>query len=223
MTASSAWDVSRGSRQTTVCDATGEVLAPGSACRSVLVPTPADPEQNQSQDEAQDENQDQNQDEAPKQAREAAPNQARSPVSPFQRVDVSQAAWDAGHRPAGAFSHWRSSVPDPATPRREPLDLPGLVELLNRLAEDTHADHGRAAFRFVLALLLMRRRMLRLDETRTVDGETLWCFTLKENPAKGPMGRWAEGERLEIPDPNLDDADAAAVAKQLHETLGVDA
>lgn len=143
-------------------------------------------------------------------------------ASPFRRVDVSLPAWDAGHRPAGAFSHWQSSVPDATAPRREPLDLAGLLELLGRLAEDSGADRGRAAFRFVLALLLMRRRMLRLDDTRTVNGSTLWCFTPKEDVRKGPMGRWSQDDTLEIPDPVLSEADAAAVAAQLHETLGVE-
>ncbi len=174
------------------CASTGASMPPGTPCRSVLVPA--------EEDDAD----------------------GKPAASPFRRVDVSEPAWEAGDRPAGVFSHWRSRVPDATAPRREPLDLAGLLELLAKLAEDENADHGRSAFRFVLALLLMRRRMLRLDDTR-VDGDaTFWCFTRKEDPAKGPMGRWAEGETIEVPDPGLDDADAAAVAEQLHETLGVE-
>ena len=36
------------------------------------------------------------------------------------------------------------------------------------------------------------------------------------------MGRWAEGEPIEVLDPGLTPEDAAAVAAQLHETLGVE-
>ncbi len=176
-----------------MCAGTGEAMPPGTPCRSVLIPAEEDAD-------------------------------GKRAASPFRRVDVSEAAWNTGTRPAGVFSHWRSRVPDATAPRREPLDLAGLLELLTKLAEDREADQGRSAFRFVLALLLMRRRMLRLDGTR-IDGDaTFWCFTRKEDPAKGPMGRWAEGETIEVlePNPGLDDADAAAVAEQLHETLGVE-
>ena len=65
--------------------------------------------------------------------------------------------------------------------------------------------------------------MLRLDGTEPVGGRTVWAFTRKEDPAKGPMGRWAAGPTLRVVDPGLTDADAAAVAQQLHEVLGVEA
>ena len=193
--AASPWDLGRAAPAAGVaCHLTGEPLPPGAACRSVLIPAP-EPE---------------------------GGNPRGAP--PFQRVDVSEAAWEAGRRPEGVFSHWRSRVPDPARPRREPLDLAGLLDLVQRLGEEDGPDrHRREAFRFVLALLLMRRRMLRLDDTRTKGDQTVWTFTRKEDPAKGPMGRWAEGETLGVVDPGLDDADAAAVAEQLHETLGVEA
>ncbi|BAM04591.1 hypothetical protein PSMK_24320 [Phycisphaera mikurensis NBRC 102666] len=176
------------------CHATGALIAPGEACRSVLIP-----------------------------AEPAGEASDRPAGSPFQRIDVSEAAWAAGHRPAHAYSHWRGRVPDAATPRREPLDVPGLLELVTRLGEgDADEEHGVAAFRFVLALLLMRRKMLRLDGTREAGDRTVWTFTRKENVARGPLGRWAEGDTLDVADPGLTDEDAVAVAAQLHEALGVE-
>ncbi|MFM1889553.1 MAG: hypothetical protein RLZZ565_310, partial [Planctomycetota bacterium] len=75
------------------------------------------------------------------------------------RRDVAAEAWDAGGRPEGVVCFWRSSVPA-SNEERRPLDEGLLLDLLKALAAET--DPARDDLRLVLALVLLRRRRLRL-------------------------------------------------------------
>lgn len=79
----------------------------------------------------------------------------------FQRVDVSLEAWERGDRPEHLFSFWRTTQPEPEQKRKLFVDDEVLMNLLRRLED---ADQfQRVAFRFVLALILMRKKLLRYD------------------------------------------------------------
>ena len=153
------------------------------------------------------------------------------------RVDVSEAAWeDDGFRPDRLFSFWRTTVPDPKVKKKRFVDDTVLMELLNRLA-DTE-EPSRLAFRHVLALLMLRKKLLRLDgrekttdgdaEAGTdADGETVaeyWLLTPKLDVTKGWNGKWNEDVQLRVLDPGLDDAGLTAVTDQLRQIMddGVD-
>src|SRR3954471_2624441 len=78
----------------------------------------------------------------------------------FSRSDYSREAWQGP--PQGAFSYWQGKVPAGQKPRRPPIDDDLLVECLTRLEDD--ATPEKMSFRYVVALLLMRRKRLRLEE-----------------------------------------------------------
>jgi hypothetical protein len=80
------------------------------------------------------------------------------------RCDYSPEAWQGP--PDGALAWWRSFLAEGDRPRGElaPQDV-----LLNLFAALTGAP-GEQEFRYVLGLLLMRRRWLRLDDTRREAG-----------------------------------------------------
>ena len=144
----------------------------------------------------------------------------------MKRVDVSTEAWQQGFRPSGLFSFWKTTVPDPEQKKKLFVDDAVLLNLLRRL-EDTD-EPQRLAFRHVVALILMRKKLLRYDgnEKAEVEGEdggsatqTWWVMTPKKDVSKGHFGKWAEGETLKVLDPQLDDAGVEQVTHQLGEVL----
>lgn len=151
-----------------------------------------------------------------------------SPDNPsgLKRLDVSMAAWQGGQRPERIFSHWKASVPEPSAKKKLFVDDSVLMNLLVRLADADQPQ--RLAFRFVLALILMRKKLLRYDGTDKrhviADGgeavtQEWWIMTPKLDVTKGIFGKWNEADRLEILDPRLDEAQITQVTQQLGEIL----
>lgn len=85
------------------------------------------------------------------------------------RLDISLEAWESGQRPDQVFSYWRATVPEPNEKPKPFVDDAVLLDLLRRLA-DTEQP-ARQAFRFVLTLILMRKKLLRYDRTIEREGE----------------------------------------------------
>lgn len=80
-----------------------------------------------------------------------------------ERLDYSTEAWQGP--PERAIGWWRAQYAPPESKKIHwaPNDV-----MLN-LLEELEADPAQADFRYVLALLLIRRRLLRLEETTTDD------------------------------------------------------
>jgi hypothetical protein len=81
----------------------------------------------------------------------------------FHRLDYSSESWQGP--PAGAFSFWSGRISADQGDRRPQIDDDLLLECFQRLEADT--DPGRVNFRYVAALLLMRRKRLKFEEART--------------------------------------------------------
>src|SRR5262245_12692144 len=81
----------------------------------------------------------------------------------FVRHDYSVEAWKGP--PPGTFSFWQGRVPPEVQGRRLPIDDDMLFDCFQRL--DGETDATRVNFRYVVALLLMRRKRLKFEETRT--------------------------------------------------------
>ena len=139
----------------------------------------------------------------------------------FRRADYSLEAWD--QPPAGCFCHFKTRVPVKEKRKRLLVDRELLINFFLRLADET--EPVRVQFRFVLALILMRKRALRYDSSTTEDGVETWVMTLPReqtthrvvNPRltddqidgvsrqltailHGDMGRWAEDDDLDQPE-----------------------
>ena len=145
----------------------------------------------------------------------------------MKRVDVSVSAWDQGFRPAGLFSFWRTTVPDPQEKKKTFVDDAMLMNLLVRLEDETDAD--RLALRYVVALILMRKKLLRYDGMDKQPGETpeaspreFWRMTPKADVTKGHFGKWDEDTSLRVLDPKLDAEGIERVTGQLGEVLEAD-
>src|SRR4051794_35091584 len=78
----------------------------------------------------------------------------------FVRRDFSAECWSSA--PEGAFSFWAGKLPLEQGARRAPIDDEMLFECLRRL--DGEMEPAKIKFRYVLALLLMRRKKLKFVE-----------------------------------------------------------
>ena len=108
----------------------------------------------------------------------------------FDRQDYSLDAWGSGARPDRLFSHWRFRRPGArrqANPHAR--GRPGAAGSL-RTARDDDRSH-RVAFRFVLALILMRKRYLKFVGRAGEGDQERWLMTLRgSSPDQAaPRGR----------------------------------
>lgn len=141
-----------------------------------------------------------------------------APMLGLARVDVSAQAWEGGYRPEHLFSYWKSVVPAPNEKKKLFVDDAVLMNLLRRLADTDQPQ--RLAFRYVLALILMRKKLLRYDGVRHDDDQQpWWLLTPKLDVAKGPLGKWNAEDTLEVLDPRLDESQIEQVTQQLGEIL----
>ncbi|MGA2619131.1 MAG: hypothetical protein ABSF26_16095 [Thermoguttaceae bacterium] len=81
----------------------------------------------------------------------------------LRRSDFSVAAWQGP--PPGSVGWWKSQVPDHRAARRHWAPNDVLLHCFDGLAEQSE----KQAMRYVLALLLVRRRVMRLEEERHDD------------------------------------------------------
>jgi hypothetical protein len=126
--------------------------------------------------------------------------------SAFVRRDYGPNAW-AGP-PAGAIGFWAGRVPaDGEAARRPPIDDELLVECFQRL--DGAAEPAKVHFRYVVALLLMRRKRFKFEDVhKDAAGETL---TLRDTRT---------GDRYAVADPGLTEEAMAAVQDEVFRVLG---
>lgn len=123
----------------------------------------------------------------------------------LERQDFAAGAWEAGARPLGrVFGSWRGVVPASDAAPKLRLDDAELLELFEGLAEAT--EERAIGLRYVLALLLVRRRVLRYEGA---EAGRLWAS----------HAGTAERGRIEVADPGLDGDHLAAVAEQLGECV----
>jgi hypothetical protein len=121
------------------------------------------------------------------------------------RQDYSQEAWTGP--PADAFSFWQTRVPAGDDNRRLRIDDELLVDCLNRLEDQAEPD--RIQFRYLVALLLLRRKRLKFEDARREDGAEILRL------------RCSRSKRLyEVVNPCLSDDQMAAVQDEVFRVLG---
>jgi hypothetical protein len=126
--------------------------------------------------------------------------------SRFVRQDFSIEGW-AGP-PVGAFGHWAGRVPASADGhRRPPIDDDMLVECFQRLDGETAPE--KLNFRYVVALLLMRRKRFKFDDvTKEAAGEKLVVRDTRS------------GAKHTVADPGLTEEQMTAVQAEVFQVLG---
>jgi hypothetical protein len=79
------------------------------------------------------------------------------------RYDYAEDAWPGA--PAGALGWWKSQMPDPQANRLHWAPNDVMLDYFEQLANEPEKEDTR----YVLALLMLRRRVVRLEETKTDD------------------------------------------------------
>ena len=95
----------------------------------------------------------------------------------LQRFDYSDEDWT--QPPEGFLAHWRCEVPEAAAATKKNFDPDELMRQFEQLCEE--ASPAQDKFRYVLALLLLQKRRLKLEGTKTVDDQEF----LELNGARG--------------------------------------
>jgi hypothetical protein len=123
----------------------------------------------------------------------------------FERLDTCLDCWPKVDR-APLLAFWQTVVPQYEAKKKVFVDDAVLCELFERL-KDT-AEEPKLNFRFVLGLILMRKRMLSYETSREEDGKELWIVRMK-----------GKDDRLELLNPRLNEQQVAEVSQQLGEIL----
>jgi hypothetical protein len=128
------------------------------------------------------------------------------------RQDFCSEGWNGP--PEKAFGWWKSRVPEPTAKKIKLAPNEVLLELFDQLAERHEAD-----LRYVLALLLVRRRVLRVDlagesigvQQRAAENETMIVYCPKRETTYEVPVAMPRGERID------------EIQKQLSDLLVADA
>ena len=83
------------------------------------------------------------------------------------RRDYAHEAWQGP--PEGAVGYWQSRIPVRDPSRRPVIDDDVLMECFTRL--DGQTDARQIGFRYVVSLLLMRRKRLKFEDVDVKDGQ----------------------------------------------------
>lgn len=120
--------------------------------------------------------------------------------APLERMDFSLAAWDDGARPEAPtrlFGFWRAQVQAPGAKKRLLVDDAALVDLFEQLEGVTEAR--KVAFRYLLALVLVRKRLLVMEGTKA------GVLLVRHKGTALPPERGGDGPAfVEVVDPGLD-------------------
>ncbi len=127
----------------------------------------------------------------------------------IQRVDFSASAWDAGARPDRLFAFWRGAAPTRDGQRSPLVSDDELLSLFESVIDS--GDEDRARFRFLLCLILLRKRLLRHDSTETRPTGRVMLVRRRGEPKESPA--------IEVSDPRLSESDAADAAAELASVL----
>ncbi|MDX2146089.1 MAG: hypothetical protein SFZ23_01100 [Planctomycetota bacterium] len=127
------------------------------------------------------------------------------------RFDYSTEAWSQGARPpTRVFAHWRSVMSaDAASDRPVLLSDEELVDLVEQMADVS--EIRQQTFRYLLTLLLIRRRVLKHESTRTglaTDGQYQTIMMVRTRGTPTPAS-------FAVVEPKLGVDEVAAAVEQL--------
>jgi len=125
----------------------------------------------------------------------------------LERRDFCADYWEK-EKP-NVFCYWKTKLPHPDQKKQIFVDDQMLMAFFERLAEET--DQQKINFRFVLALILMRRRRLKYDSSRTETGKEIWCLRIA-----------GDKQTVDVVNPHLDEEQIKQLSSQIGEILKTD-
>jgi hypothetical protein len=107
------------------------------------------------------------------------------------------------------FCYWKTKLPRPDQKKHIFVDDEMLMAFFERLEQEREQE--KINFRFVLALILMRKRRLKYDSSETQDNKEIWRLRVVGGK-----------ETVEVINPHLDEEQIKQLSSQLSEILQVD-
>jgi len=125
----------------------------------------------------------------------------------LQRRDFCADYWES-QKPE-VFCYWKTRLPEPGQKKQLFVDDQMLMAFFERLEKETEQE--KVDFRFALALILMRKRILKYDETKNVNDQEVWRLRIV-----------GEKQIVEVVNPHLDEEQVEQLSSQIGEILQAD-
>jgi len=107
------------------------------------------------------------------------------------------------------FCYWKSKLASPDEKKRIFVDDEMLMSFFERLAGESEQE--KVNFRFVLALVLMRKRRLKYDSSETQGDNEIWRLRVV-----------GDKQTIEVINPHLDEEQIERLSSQIGQILQVD-
>jgi len=124
----------------------------------------------------------------------------------LERLDISMEHWPEWTDKSNLLGYWQTTMPRPEQKKKLFVDDEVLCGLFERLCET--AEPAKLNFRFVLGLILMRKRLIQYESTRREADHEIWSVRFK--------GR---DEPMDLLNPRLNEQQVMEVSQQLSEIL----
>ena len=125
----------------------------------------------------------------------------------LQRRDFCADYWE--EEKPDVFCYWKTRLPQPNQKKQIFVDDDMLLAFFERLEKETEQE--KLNFRFVLALILMRKRRLKYDATRIEDAKEIWRLRIT-----------GEKQFIEVVNPHLDEEQIEQLSSQIGQILQTD-
>jgi hypothetical protein len=119
----------------------------------------------------------------------------------LERVDICPDCW-AAHDKTGLLGFWQTIMPQSTAKKKIFVDDDVLCELFERLGDAT--EQSKINFRFMLGLILMRKRRIAYESSRNENEVEIWSVRFR--------GR---EEKLDLVNPKLNEQQVGEVSTQL--------
>ena len=125
----------------------------------------------------------------------------------LQRRDFCADYWEK-EKP-NVFCYWKTRLPHPNQKKQIFVDDDMMLAFFERLEKETEQE--KVNFRFVLALVLMRKRRLKYDATRFEDDKEIWRLRIA-----------GDKQIVEVVNPHLDEEQIEQLSSQIGQILQTD-
>jgi len=126
----------------------------------------------------------------------------------LQRRDFCADYWQ--DKKPDVFCYWKTKLPHPDQKKQIFIDDEMLTAFFDRLEQETEEE--KINFRFVLALILMRKRRLKYDSSKIENGGEIWRLRI--------VG--GDKQFVEVTNPNLNEEQIEELSSQLSQILQVE-
>jgi hypothetical protein len=124
----------------------------------------------------------------------------------LRRKDFCDKYWES-EKPQ-VYCFWKTRLPEPNQKKQIFVDDEMLMAFFERLAEEIEQE--KINFRFVLALILMRKRRLKYESSKVEDGKEIWH-----------LKKAGDKEFVDVVNPHLKEEQIEQLSSQIGQILQV--